>query len=129
MVKTSAPRSTTNRAVFVIVLAACTSLACLSKAAGETVIISIKQGPNRFEPMSQAVKVGDTVKWVSEGGTHTVTPDDGQTDPFQGSSTLTGANATYSLPEMIKGPPRTIKYHCNIHPTQMKGELVIKPGS
>jgi plastocyanin len=57
-------------------------------ATAASVMIHLKS-TNSYEPRSQQVKAGDEVTWMNDGGTHTVTPDDGQTDPFPGSPTLT----------------------------------------
>ena len=91
-------------------------------AVADTVTIELKSGPNRYEPKSQTVKVGDTVVWVNKGGTHTVTPDDGQSDPFPGSMTLNPGDTHQTV---ISGSPRTIKYHCEIHGPSMDGEIVV----
>jgi plastocyanin len=94
----------------------------LAPAAAEP--IYMKSGPNRYEPKTKTVKVGDTVEWVNEAGSHTVTPDDGQPDPFKGSQTLSPGQK-YSI--VISGTPRTIKYHCEVHGPSMSGEIVVAP--
>ena len=94
--------------------------AALPVAAAE-VAISIKPN-NSYDKKSQPVKVGDAITWTNEGGTHTVTPDNGQPDPFPGSGTL-NQDATFKW--TVAGDPRTIKYHCKIYGPSMSGELVI----
>jgi plastocyanin len=90
-------------------------------ASADPIAIRIKP-TNSYEPKTQQVKVGDTVEWVNEGGTHTVTPNDNQPEPFQGSPVL-AAGQKYSV--VISGSPRTINYHCRIHGLMMSGALVV----
>ena len=96
----------------------------LAPASADTVTIHMKTGPVRFEPKSQNIKVGDTIEWVNDAGTHTATPDPGQPDPFQGSPIL-AKGEKYSV--VITGSPRTIKYHCDIHGAAMTGDIVVSP--
>jgi len=111
-----------SRAVLCVSLPVLALSGALSSAAAETITITMKSGPNRYEPKSQPVKIGDTVEWVNEAGQHTATPDAGQPEPFQASPTL-NSGQKYSV--VISGSPRTIKYHCAIHGPAMSGELVI----
>jgi plastocyanin len=86
------------------------------------------KAPHSYDPASQQVKVGDTVLWVNDGGTHTVTPSAPDPD-LPGSGTLNpGDKYPQNAPITIHGPPRTIKYYCKIHGAQlMSGELVVVP--
>jgi len=92
-------------------------------AAAETVTIHLTAA-NRYDPASQNIKAGDTVVWMNDAGTHTVTPNANQPDPFPGSQRL-DPGQSYTV--VISGDPRTIKYHCQIHGLAMSGTIVVTP--
>jgi plastocyanin len=92
--------------------------------AAETKTIQMKFPPPNYDPKTVTVKAGDTVEWVNDSAVpHTATPDDGQTDPFQKSNKL-GPGEKYSV--VIKGNPRTVKYHCEVHGPAMAGEIKVE---
>jgi plastocyanin len=94
----------------------------LSTAATETTATlpagTVNTGDNFFEPASLEVKVGDTVTWTNTGQElHNVQgPDFRSPDAF-------GAGQSYS--NTFKAPG-SFAYLCTLHPTQMKGTIVVK---
>src|SRR5258708_5390755 len=105
----SKPWTRLGEAMLAASLATFIFTAMQTPAAADTFTIHLKTQPNRYDPVTLNVKVGDTVIWVVDGGQHTVTPDANQPDPFPGSQTLSPGQS-YSV--VISGSPRTIKYHC-----------------
>ena len=84
---------------------------------------------NTFDPVTQPVKVGDTVIWNNgSGAVHTVTPDPGQPGAFADSGDV-ASPGNYTI--TISGVPRTIKYYCKKHGAPggggMSGTLVVGP--
>jgi plastocyanin len=72
-----------------------------------------------FEPKTRTVKVGTEVTWVSDGdAAHTVTSD---TDAFD--SDQIESDEEFSFRFTQKG---TYAYHCENHPDQMKGKVVVE---
>ena len=71
-----------------------------------------------FNPASFSVAAGGTVTWAwdSDGRTHTVTFDDGAINSGQKSS------GTFEHTFATAG---TFPYHCQIHPTIMKGTITV----
>jgi plastocyanin len=97
----------------------------LPARAADSYTIHLKTGPNRYDPSSQFLKAGDSVTWMVDAGTHTVTPNDGEPDPFPPSGTLNQGDS-YG-PIVISGAPRTIHYHCLVHGLAMSGQIVVTP--
>jgi len=96
----------------------------------QTYDISIKN--LAFNPSMLTINVGDTVVWTNEdGATHTVTSDSGSeldSGTLAGKSsggyyTPPSAGGTYSHTFTTAG---TFAYHCNIHPSMMKGTIVVE---
>lgn len=74
-----------------------------------------------FQPASISVKKGTTVTWTNKDSTqHSVIPDSGDSDAFQGSELLS-QGATYSF---TFNTPGTYTYHCGPHP-QMTGSVTV----
>lgn len=96
----------------------------LAPAAAETVTIKILPSPSRFESPAR-VKVGDVVQWTNDtGADHTATPLD-KNDSFKGAPNEIGGGKTSPPTAAVQGPPRTINYRCEIHPT-MVGEIIVE---
>ena len=75
-----------------------------------------------FNPATLSVPAGTTVTWAwdSDGQTHTVTFDDGSDNSGQKSS------GTFQHTFSSAG---TFAYHCEIHPTIMKGTITVTTGA
>lgn len=114
-----------SKIVGIAVFSAVFPLLEASPALADDVIIHMKSGPNRFQEKVVQVKVGDRLIWNNLGGSHTATPDDNQTDPFPDTGNVP-LNGT-STPWEVKGAPRTIKYHCEVHGAGMSGEIIVLP--
>jgi plastocyanin len=76
-----------------------------------------------FNPVNFSVAAGGTVTWGwdSNGQTHTVTSDDGST--FNSGQKSSG---TFEHTFTTAG---TFPYHCQIHPTIMKGTITVTAAS
>jgi plastocyanin len=94
---------------------------------GEKVRLEAREGnadevglyDNRFEPPALTVPAGTTVRWTNHGQhKHTVTSDRGD----WGSKGL-GPAETYSY---TFTRPGTYAYHCEVHPEEMRGTVVVK---
>jgi plastocyanin len=91
------------------------------KKTGNVHVVKMK-GDNTFDPPEVTAKVGDQVKWVNEGGTHTATADD-QTDlkkSFNTGTVKKGQEATFNC-----NNAGTIPYHCEYH-NGMKGKITVE---
>ncbi|MEZ0240101.1 MAG: plastocyanin/azurin family copper-binding protein [Chloroflexota bacterium] len=72
-----------------------------------------------FKPEPVQAKVGDTITWTNKDGTpHSAAPDDNPECATDTLSTDASGSITYSA-------AGTYAYHCAIHPTQMKGTIVV----
>jgi plastocyanin len=93
-----------------------TAEACVKATSAGSVTVDIKDF--KFSPDPIEAKVGDTITWTnSDSAPHSAALDDGScaTDTLaQGAS----GSLTFSA-------PGTYPYHCAIHPTQMKGSIVV----
>ena len=80
----------------------------------------------RFDPDHLTVTTGTTLLVANVGGKpHTLTADDGSFDtgvitPGAEGGRFAGHNATVTLTK-----PGTFAFHCDIHPTQMKGTITV----
>jgi plastocyanin len=74
---------------------------------------------NRFEPATLTVPAGTTVRWTNHGQhKHTVTSDAGD----WGSKELEHEGFyVYTFSQ-----PGTYPYHCEVHPAEMKGTIIVK---
>jgi plastocyanin len=81
-------------------------------------------GTNRFDPAEVSIKVGDQVKWVNEGGSHTATSDDIKTgDPkttFNTGTVKKGQDASITF-----NTAGTNNYHCEFH-KGMVGKITVQ---
>jgi plastocyanin len=100
-------------------------LLAATSAPADDVIINMKPGPNRFQEKVVQVKVGDRVMWKNNGGDHTATPNDGQTNPFPDTGHVP-VNGTSTAWE-VSGSARTIDYHCEVHGANMTGTIIVLP--
>jgi plastocyanin len=74
---------------------------------------------NRFDPPILTVPAGTTVRWINHGEhKHTITSDSGD----WGSKEL-GAESFYFY---TFSRPGTYTYHCEVHPAEMRGTIVVK---
>ena len=72
-----------------------------------------------FKPEPIQAKVGDTITWTNKDTTpHSASPD---ANPECATDTL-NKDAAGSITYTVAG---TYAYHCAIHPTQMKGTIVV----
>ena len=71
------------------------------------------------------INAGDTVTWAVEAGSHTITQCADNTFPGHCSGGFdSGAKGSGSTFSQTFTTPGTFFYHCEFHPTQMKGEIV-----
>lgn len=90
--------------------------ACEKVDSAGTVKVEIKDFAFKTEPIQ--AKVGDTITWTNnDTAPHSAALDDGScaTDTIQPG---TSGNLTFTV-------AGTYPYHCAIHPTQMKGSIVV----
>ena len=91
--------------------------ACAKAPAGATATVNVTIVDFGYDPKAVQAKIGDVVAWKNTGGApHTATLDDGTCD--------TGTIAPGSVGMLVFSAPGTYKYHCTIHPTQMKDVTV-----
>lgn len=97
----------------------------LSPANAEEIVVEVQGGPPfKFEKPGVTIKPGDTIKWVNKSGVlHTITADEVGT--LKGTDNLEGDGVSSQHSEAIAGAPRTINYHCEIHP-KMKGTITVQ---
>lgn len=62
----------------------------------------------RFSPTNITVSVGDTITWTGLGNFHTVTPNNGVSEPFCGNTVQASCVSTFMT-------PGSFAYHCNPH--------------
>ena len=92
------------------------AVACVKIDTAGTVQVEIKDFSFKPEPIQ--AKVGDTITWTNNDSTpHSAALDDGScpTDTIQPG---TAGNLKFSV-------AGTYPYHCAIHPTQMKGTIIV----
>jgi len=92
------------------------AVACVKTDTAGTVKVDITDFKFNTEPVQ--AKVGDTITWTNKGAVpHSAALDDGScpTDTIQ-------PGTSGSLQFTLAG---TYPYHCAIHPTQMKGTIVV----
>ena len=87
----------------------------------------VNQTGTTFVPDNLEVAIGDTVRWVYSGGSHTVTNGTGASDPQAGvlfDAPLNGANPTFEY--VFDGPTGVYSYFCRPHETLgMTGQVVV----
>lgn len=93
----------------------------------DTNVVNVKLVPNRFDPPSVKIKVGQTVRWTWSGGTHNVVsgaecppaPGDGK---FKSGAPTAGG--TFDKKFETAG---TFPYYCEPHCSMgMKGEVIVE---
>jgi plastocyanin len=96
--------------------ASAAAAACVKVDTAGTVMVDITDFKFNTEPVQ--AKVGDTITWTNKGAVpHSAALDDGScpTDTIQPG---TSGNLKFTV-------AGTYPYHCAIHPTQMKGTIVV----
>jgi plastocyanin len=97
---------------------ASSAAACAPAASGAAATVKETIKNFAFSPDPVTGKVGDVVGWTNEDSAgHTATLDDG--------TCTTDTIATGTTGALVFSAPGTYAYHCNIHPTQMKGTITI----
>lgn len=87
--------------------------------AGGRAVKEVGLSDNRFDPAALTVPAGTTVRWVNHGQhKHTITSDKGD----WGSKEL-GPKGVY---QYTFTQPGTYAYHCQVHPKEMRGTVVVK---
>jgi len=87
-----------------------------SASAATTVHVNVQNFS--FVNGDQNVAVGDSVQWDWVNGGHTTTSNDGTSWNAPIDSSHTSFTHQFNM-------PGEFSYHCNIHPTQMKGTIVV----
>ncbi len=101
-----------NRLLWVILLTA--YLIPPQAAAADTVLVM--QVGLTFQPQNVTIQVGDTVQWVWNDGSHTVTSGSGPFDPNAGSLFNMMFDVTHQSPSYtFNGSPGLYPYHCIPH--------------
>jgi plastocyanin len=92
--------------------------ACAPAAAGAAPTVKATIKNFAFSPEPVTSKVGDVIGWTNnDSAGHTATLDDG--------TCTTDTIASGTTQALVFSAPGTYPYHCNIHPTQMKGTITI----
>jgi plastocyanin len=75
-----------------------------------------------FSPDPLVISAGDTVNWTNfDGVSHTSTSDPGQTVSWDSGTLSQGKSFAFTFIT-----PGSYTYHCNVHPTTMKGTIVVQ---
>ena len=93
---------------------------------GATIVQMIENPPGHyiFQPASVTIKAGSVIVWIDmSDAPHTITSDPSDTITFSTTSNVT-QDHTFAL---VFTAPGTYAYHCNIHPTTMKGTITVTP--
>jgi plastocyanin len=91
---------------------------CAPAAAGAAATVKVSIKNFAFSPEPVTAKVGDVVGWTNnDSAGHTASLDDG--------TCTTDTIASGTTQALVFSAPGTYPYHCNIHPTQMKGTITI----
>lgn len=91
---------------------------------GATIVQMIENPPGHyiFQPASVTIKAGSVIVWIDmSDAPHTVTSDPGAPISFNTTSNVTQGHSF----ALIFNTPGTYPYHCNIHPTTMKGTITV----
>ena len=92
--------------------------ACAPAAAGAAATVKVSIKNFAFSPEPVTAKVGDVIGWTNnDSAGHTASLDDG--------TCTTDTIASGTTQALVFSAPGTYPYHCNIHPTQMKGTITI----
>ena len=79
-----------------------------------------------FTPSSFTASVGDTVKWVWIGGSHTTTSTSVPSGAATWSNPMNSSSTTF---EYVITTPGTYNYWCAIHTTMMEASFTVTPAS
>jgi len=90
-------------------LALAASIAAGGTWAGDTIVVDVL-GSGGFSPSNVTIRPGDTVKWVWQGGTHSVKSD---TNQFDSGQLTFPAQFSHTFINVGSFP-----YHCDVHPTE-----------
>ncbi len=87
--------------------------------------IVVQQVNFTFVPASISANVGDTIRWVRTGGSHTVTSGSGctATGLFNGTLNSVSTSFTWVVPESVGGT--TVPYHCTPHCAVQQATIVV----
>ena len=101
------------------------AVAVLTPTAGRAVTVEVTVGPgNSFSPADVTIQAGDSVRWVSAGGSHNVAADDGS---FTSGAPGSGWNFTRAFPAA-----GTFPYYCEVHGAPgglgMSGSVTVQAG-
>ena len=86
-----------------------------SGASGSAAAVTIDLGPTTFEPAEATVAAGETVLWKWGGGVQHDVEGEGFKSEVQKEGTF-----SHTFDEA-----GTFEYHCNVHPTTMKGTISV----
>src|SRR5262245_15750993 len=93
--------------------------ACSVAASGATANVDVEIKDFAYNPDPVTAAVGDTISWTNgDSAPHTATLDDGTCD--------TGNLSEGAVGMLTFTAPGTYAYHCNVHPTQMKGTITVQ---
>jgi plastocyanin len=93
---------------------------------GATIVQMVENPPGHyiFQPASVTIKAGSVIVWIDmSDAPHTITSDSGAPISFNTTSNVTEGHS-FALIFTMSG---TYPYHCNIHPTTMKGTITVTP--
>ena len=76
---------------------------------------------NSFTPDTVIVTAGTAIKWNIVSGSHSITSTG---DPSFSSSEPQGAPSSWG--PIVFGTPGVYQYECSVHPTQMKGTVIVQ---
>jgi LPXTG-motif cell wall-anchored protein len=108
--------------VAVLGLAMLISLAVGGPASAATVGVS--EVEFAYQPATVTINVGDTVLWTNNGAQpHTSSSDPGSLETRDSGIMNPGASFSHTFDQTGSFP-----YHCNVHPTQMFGTVVVQAG-
>ncbi len=94
---------------------------CLGMAAVPAATFNVGVSAFAFTPRNLTITNGDTVQWTGAGGSHTVSPRNGATEAFCGSSAIFSCSYTFNN-------VGTFAYQCNFHPNSpfnMTGQITV----
>lgn len=112
---------------FALLLSITLALIFMPAIGAAQVTHTVDQVGTSFSPANLNIEVGDTVRWVWSGGSHTVTNGTGATDPNV--ATLFDSPLTSAAPqfEFLFTQAGTVPYFCRPHEgLNMKGTIVVE---
>jgi plastocyanin len=106
---------------------ACALLLVLWLNSANATIHTISVADFAFTPNTNAtVVVGDTIRWVHAGGTHTTTSTSLPSGAAPWDSPITAANPQFDYKVTVAG---SYGYRCDVHPTSMTGTFTATAAS